>query len=692
MAVTTVATGLAQGGTYPVGSRHLARTKVGGVEWFASAQADGVRLSRSTDGGVTFAQQLVLPWSSTTNFRTPEVSIRLDEDDYLHLVYTDRANNYVCYRLGTPSADRLNYTFSAPFVAIAEYQANQVSPCVVGMRDGDNRVAFVACGYWSSAWSRGYAQMIRVTTTPAGVVSTAGKQDWYFNEKSTPPPVALEFSHTGDGVTPSGATPTVLAITGGTIGAGAGTGLTVGRWTRGAPGAWTYQGATVPESTLGIDGSLLSLAFDGTRFVAAVNHNNGSSPYTPYFRLYDITVTGSVSRRVNVPRADVQAPDYGAVACDPAGNVWLISRLSNATGAPLVRRRWLRASATWETDVVVQATTNTSAPPFVSPVPGITNGRTPYVWTNGPAPFTVSRDALVFNAAPGAPTLTAPAVGEVIDRAAKTRFAFPLNDPDAGDTQSAYRLRYRLVGAATWTERYEVTPVQWWDAPAGTFAVGDHEWGVKSTDAQGVESLEWSASSYFTAGDAPLAPTFLNPANGATIPSDRVTATVSSPRLDALDWRVLGDLNGQPDPTVVLNVGATIEDPTARSFTATGLPNSTVAHLQARQRDRGLWSPWADSRNPVSYTPPAVPLVAITPEPAQGRVLVAITNPARTGDQPAVVSHDVLVDDGAGWQRRATNLQPGATWPYWRAVDGVDYSTRIRVVAIAANGTTSTSS
>lgn len=47
------------------------------------------------------------------------------------------------------------------------------------------------------------------------------------------------------------------------------------------------------------------------------------------------------------------------------------------------------------------------------------------------------------NRPPLAPTLLGPADGAVLDQATAQRFSWQPNDPDAGDTQSAYEIRYR---------------------------------------------------------------------------------------------------------------------------------------------------------------------------------------------------------------------------------------------------------
>ena len=53
--------------------------------------------------------------------------------------------------------------------------------------------------------------------------------------------------------------------------------------------------------------------------------------------------------------------------------------------------------------------------------------------------------ALGENTAPNAPALTSPAAGATLDRNITQRFAWNFNDPDAGDTQSAYEIRYQKI-------------------------------------------------------------------------------------------------------------------------------------------------------------------------------------------------------------------------------------------------------
>lgn len=72
-----------------------------------------------------------------------------------------------------------------------------------------------------------------------------------------------------------------------------------------------------------------------------------------------------------------------------------------------------------------------------------TNGATPMIgWTG------YQIEIQPPNQPPNAPILTAPADGSTIDRASTQRFDWDFSDPDAGDSQSKYDLRYRRTDVA----------------------------------------------------------------------------------------------------------------------------------------------------------------------------------------------------------------------------------------------------
>jgi hypothetical protein len=296
------------------------------------------------------------------------------------------------------------------------------------------------------------------------------------------------------------------------------------------------------------------------------------------------------------------------------------------------------------------------------------------------------------NTAPNAPILTAPADGATIDRNILQRFDWDFSDPDVGDSQSAYNLRYRLVGATTWTATGWIASTNTFhDFAAGTFALGDYEWQAATKDAQGVAG-PYSASFFFTAGDPPATPTITDPVSGGTVGSDPYTVQWSTPDQDAFHVRTVADNAGSPDTTTVYQDTGEVVSATARARSMPFPVNNRYEHIQVRIKHGGLWSSWASIRVLISYTPPPPPSRTLTVDDAAGTISVAITNPTPVAGEPAVTHNDVYVTDpGKSEERRATGVLPNGTWVYRTPASGVDYEPLIRVVAIGDNGTTSSS-
>lgn len=289
------------------------------------------------------------------------------------------------------------------------------------------------------------------------------------------------------------------------------------------------------------------------------------------------------------------------------------------------------------------------------------------------------------NSAPNAPTLTAPASGQVIDRATTNRLAWVVSDSDVGDSQSKFDLRYRLVGSPTWTDVTGTTPNAFWDAAPGTFALGDFEWQARTYDSQGLVG-PYSSSSFFTASETPATPTITAPVNGATVGSSE-TISWSTPAQARYQVRRVADNAGSPDTSTVYWDTGEVVDATTRTLTASFSTNDRWEWVQVRVKAGGLWSAWAAVRVQVSWTPPASPTVTLTPNPTTVSIAVAITNPTPAGGEPSVSYNDVYLSaPGVPEWRAATFVPPNSAWVFWTPTSGLDYTAR--VVAVAANGTT----
>lgn len=290
------------------------------------------------------------------------------------------------------------------------------------------------------------------------------------------------------------------------------------------------------------------------------------------------------------------------------------------------------------------------------------------------------------NVAPNAPTLTTMTGGVSVSPTAINRASHTFSDPDSGDSQSKFDLRYRLVGAATWTDIVQVTPNQFYDFPAGSLASGNYERQVRTYDAVGLVG-PYTASGFFAVGSPPTIPTITYPINGQNVAQSE-TLTWSTPEQDAYQVRKVADSAGAPNTAVIYFDTGTVEQPTTRNQALTFDVNSRTEHVQVRRRVTGLWSEWTSVSVIVSFSPPATPVVTIVPDDAAARIVFAIVNPTPVGTQVAVSYNNVYIDDGkgAGFVRHAVMLAPNTPYTYLTPVGGRNYVGQVRVDAVGTNG------
>ena len=292
-------------------------------------------------------------------------------------------------------------------------------------------------------------------------------------------------------------------------------------------------------------------------------------------------------------------------------------------------------------------------------------------------------DTAGFNRPPLAPTLLVPADGATFDRAVAQRFTWTFNDPDWGDSQSAYNLRHRPTGTTTWTETGWVTSASTaHDFPPGYFPAENYEWQVATKDSQG-ETGPFSASGFFTATSPPPGPTITAPANNGTISTDTATLVWSTPDQEAYQAQILAE-----DAVTVLFDTGTVQSSGARSRVLDFPDNNVTRVLRVRTRFAGLWSPWSTVTVTVSYNPPSPPTLAVLPDSRTGSITVTATYTAPSGDEPTVVSHDIHVrevGDTSDGTRICADCPPQQQFTWWLPASGVGYSFRVR--SIAENGT-----
>jgi len=290
-------------------------------------------------------------------------------------------------------------------------------------------------------------------------------------------------------------------------------------------------------------------------------------------------------------------------------------------------------------------------------------------------------------ASPNAPALTAPIASIVIDLGITQRFSWTFSDPDPGDTQSQYDLRYRVVGAGSWTDTTETTPNNFRDIAGATFTAADFEWQVRTYDALGADG-PYSASEFFTAAAAPSTPTITAPTVDATI-SNTATLSWSAPSQTDYQARRVADNAGSPNTAIVYFDTGEITSVPLRTLNVAFEINNRYEHVQLRVKNAGLWSAYATARVFVSYTSVAPGTVSVTADSTTASLEVTTVAGAVVGAAPTPVSVDIYVREtsvrGYG-QRMAAALVPGGVWRWWTPASGIDYG--VRTLTLGSNGST----
>jgi hypothetical protein len=140
------------------------------------------------------------------------------------------------------------------------------------------------------------------------------------------------------------------------------------------------------------------------------------------------------------------------------------------------------------------------------------------------------------------------------------------------------------------------------------------------------------------------------------------------------------------DPsTVYTDTGEVVS--TVRSTTAQFPVSGRHEHVQVRVKVGSNWSDWDSARVNVVHTLPPEPAVYLIAQHEKGALDVVISNPAPGEGEPAVVRNEVWIDDGQGLTRQAAAQPPNSTFRHWTPVATRDYDEHVRVLGVAADGT-----
>lgn len=677
--------------------RTIARTSLG-VLWlyhYPSAFDEPI-LYYSDDNGATWQQsptQLVIDGGGPSSSIWGGGSIFIDQDDYLHVAYNDRtySNERIYYQRGTFNGSHTDVTFSADYLVDNASDSN-LFPDVVAHREGTGWAAHIVYGHHNSPFSYTYYKKVVITSGGTITVDGASTQLGLFDATSgydAWPMPTIDFHHTGDGKTIQSSAPHLFV-------AWESQNSIVFRKGAYSGGTWTWGSERTINTGLGpnlytlgegyTSEHYLNCLFDGTRVIIGgwlVRSSDGERCLVLFDR--DVADTATTTQLEQVTATTADYFENGQMTYDAEGNVYFFGRHADAN-EDSVYRKWTRATDTLEAEVVID-----SVPEDGNPIRVARGGYTAamdYVWYND-LDDDLSYDQVTFNSPPNAPTGLTPSGGTTINRAITNRLDWAFSDDDAGDTQSKFDLRYRIVGAGSWTDVLDQsTTNSHYDVTGGTFLADDYEWQVRTYDSQG-EVGPYSSSALFTAANSPSGPSISDPINNQIIATQSYVVEWTASDQDSYQVRTVADSSGSPDTATVYTDTGEVVSAGARSRSVTFDTNNRFEHIQVRVKHDSLWSTWASVRVEVSFTPPPTPTVVLTA--GSSTLDVEITNPTPSGSEPSVTHNDVYVDDGDGEERKAREVAPNSTWTYRTPVSGRNYTAFVRVVAHADNGTTAES-
>lgn len=235
-----------------------------------------------------------------------------------------------------------------------------------------------------------------------------------------------------------------------------------------------------------------------------------------------------------------------------------------------------------------------------------------------------SRIVDTFNLVPLAPTLTPQAN---YDATTAATFAWTFNDPNTGDTQSAYQLQVQRVdtGATVLDTGKTASTTPSRNVAGGTLTNGlDYRWRVMTWDALDAAGA-WSDWGTFTASAA-------GSVNILTPAADNPPGVVTDDYL--VSWSVTGTVQASYRAWVTRNdTGVTVHDSgwvtsSATSATVAGMVTDVEHTIRVQVRNASAVSSGIGSRLITpSYGTPETPLVTLVPVPDGGYVLVDVDNP-----------------------------------------------------------------
>lgn len=566
-------------------------------------------------------------------------------------------------------------------------------PDLVAMAEGTGGVARIVSSYTSA--SENFAPFLRVDIDSSGALTIPTREasagnfgfgQWGFIGANTGVNV-----HSNPSIDYDPATKRLFMVrSAGTTGSGKGVRFTTASY---STGVWTWSSEVTVDSTVYVSTPALEgviCLWDGTRAVIGGMVWDGASyhiqiwdapsPFTTFTERVDTTVAASAALL-----------GFGMAINPGTGDVFLFGSPLSGTYNNVGYRKATRSGTTLTLGSVTTTDTftGTSAPPAVNALYAADQIR--WIYARGSSsPLTAKYDALSLNEPPTAPTWITPAGAKDVGSSLQLQATF--NDPNTGDTVSAYALKRDIAGTVRWWDGTD------WDATVETWVThtdldvtlasgwgvdggADHGYYIAAKDAAG------AAGPYSTVltvtPSAKVNPTLDEPDDGDTVGTATLNAEWTVAEQTEYQLRLLSAADAE------LWTSGWVADVSARVRTiGYTLVNGTSYKVELTTKNfDGLTSNVVTNDITVSYTPPGTPTLTFDTDDNL-KIGVIIANPAAGGGTPSTVSNDLhrrLFGETGDGIRIATGIAEDGTYDdvYVGHLEDFEY----RAEAIAANGT-----
>lgn len=628
----------------------------------------------SEDNGATWVRDDATTAISVNNLA--KWGIEVDANDNITLAYGD-SSSVTYIRTFTVSGDTISWV-TATYAASSGNSYYQ-DHCVFSV--GSNH--YCALTVWDAVGER-HVLWIASRTTGDWV----SHSNFPFDASTSYCGSSIDFYHTGDGLTVQSSTPHLF--------------IAFNVWGSGTAlfKKYTYSGgAWTAETSRSIDGSIIAdrvgaspcILFDGSDCWLGYPDDSGNYHKFATRNAADTTTTLKNTGFSNLTSYGSWEFPVG-LSLDPASGD-IIAFTLHSTGGDLYSNRWTGAS--WQGWNLEASAVSTTFYDF---------SVNRYRWPNWSTLLAVLKDhstnfyvrsetAESFNESPTAPTVTSPTDGQVKDVAEVLPVVWTFNDPDPGDTQSAYSLRKQIGtgsysywnGSVFTASESAATKI----ASSGTThtissswgADGDanHKYAIKTWDAADAGPSDWDEV-YVTpsAQDNPTVTAITT----VTAPTYSVTWTVATQTKYRV--RVYDDSGGSPvTSTVFYDSGTLVSAVTSHS---TPFPdNSVTRHVGVvTWNDEGLLSDEDTEQLAVSYLVPPTPTVSMSTTGSESGVIwVSINNPTPGGGETVTDSNEIyrrVAAEGGNGIRVAQGVAEDGGFNDYGPLSEVVYQYRARAV------------